>query len=81
MDVLNALAAHPLLKGASPDVIESLRGRVRWHHLPGGRQLMAEGDLPLGVYADRGACEPLAHSSMDPLVSLVIFFPVKSLAR
>ena len=55
MDVLNALAAHPLLKGASPDVIESLRGRVRWHHLPGGRQLMAEGDLPLGVYVlDRG---------------------------
>ena len=55
MDVLTALAAHPLLQGAAPDVIESLRGRVRWHHLPGGRQLMAEGDLPLGVYVlDRG---------------------------
>ena len=55
MDVLAALAAHPLLEGVAPDVIERLDGRVRWHHLPGGRQLMAEGDLPLGVYVlDRG---------------------------
>ena len=55
MDALAALAAHPLLKGADAAVIEGLRGRVRWHHLPGGRELMTEGDMPLGVYVvDRG---------------------------
>jgi predicted acylesterase/phospholipase RssA/CRP-like cAMP-binding protein len=55
MDVLAALASHPLLANAAPEVVESLRGRVRWHHLPGGRQLMGEGDKPLGVYVvDRG---------------------------
>jgi len=55
MDALAALAAHPLLKGADEAVIEGLRGRVRWHHLPGGRELMTEGDMPLGVYVlDRG---------------------------
>jgi NTE family protein len=55
MDVLSALAAHPLLKDADPEVLEGLRGRIRWHNLPGGRELMREGDMPLGVYVlDRG---------------------------
>jgi predicted acylesterase/phospholipase RssA len=55
MDAVDALAAHRLLADAPAEVIESLRGRVRWHHLPGGRNLMREGDQPLGVYVlDRG---------------------------
>ena len=56
MDAVDALAAHRLLADAPAEVIESLRGRVRWHHLPGGRNLMREGDQPMGVYVlDRGA--------------------------